>query len=214
MMQQVLDRLLSLLYPDSNRCFICGGVYSQASVCYNCIQSFSRVRPKVNLPPVDEVMALAFYRKEVRTALHRLKFLNSPALARKFALELVRIWGNEISQYQVVTSVPMHRSRYIQRGYNQAELLAREVAAAAGLPYRTYLSRVRPTDPQHNLSHSRRRQNVTGVFSPVLPFEYCQGVLLVDDILTTGSTVAGCARVLKESGMKQVGVLVVAFSEL
>jgi ComF family protein len=159
-------------------------------------------------------MALAYYEGVVRDALHRLKYSGSHELARQLGILSSQLWAGDIGRYDFVTSVPMHRERYIQRGYNQAEFIAREIARTADLPYVSYLIRERDTPPQHSLSHYRRRQNVKDAFSTACPVPYGSRILLVDDILTTGSTVAYCAGVLKGSGAREVGVLVIAYAEL
>ncbi|HSL93689.1 MAG TPA: ComF family protein [Bacillota bacterium] len=183
-------------------------------MCYNCRQHFFPLRPSQAVSHVSEVMALAYYEGVVRDALHRLKYSRSPDLARQLGILSSQVWSGDISRYDFVTSVPMHRDRYIQRGYNQAELVAREIARTADLPYVSYLTRERDTPPQHSLSHYRRRQNVEDAFSAACPIPHGVRILLVDDILTTGSTVASCAGVLKRGGARDIGVLVIAYAEL
>lgn len=183
-------------------------------MCYNCRQHFFPLRPSQHVSHVCEVMALAYYEGVVRDALHRLKYSRSPELARQLGILSWQLWAGDICRYDFVTAVPMHRQRYIQRGYNQAELVAREIARTADRPYGSYLTRERDTPPQHSLSHYGRRQNVAGAFSMACPIPQGARILLVDDILTTGSTVAGCAGVLKRGGAREVGVLVVAHAEL
>ena len=211
--RKLAERLLDLLFPPQSRCVFCS-ITDGAEMCYNCIQHFFPLRPSQTVPHVSEVMALAYYEGVVRDALHRLKYSRSPDLARQLGILSSQVWAEGICRYDFVTAVPMHRERYIQRGYNQAELVAREIARTADLPYVPYLARERDTPPQHSLSHNRRRQNVKDAFSAVLPVPQGARVLLVDDILTTGSTVASCAGVLRRSGAREVGVLVVAYAEL
>ena len=210
--RRVADSLLDLLFPPALRCVFCG-ITKDAEICYNCRQYFLPLRPSQVVPYVDEVLALALYEGIVRDSLHRLKYLNTPGLARQLGILSTELWREEICRYDFVTSVPMHKERYVQRGYNQAALVAQEVARVAGLPYQDCLIRERATPPQHSLSHYRRRQNVQDAFSPAWPMPKGVRGLLVDDILTTGSTAASCAKVLKGSGMQRVGVLVIAYAE-
>ena len=112
-----------------------------------------------------------------------------------------------------VTYVPLHATRERERGYNQAALLAKHLAAALdGLPLlRGALVRVRPTSTQTNLSARKRRENVRNAFRARDP-DWLAGrrILLVDDVMTTGATAAECSRVLKEAGAAAVYVVTVA----
>ena len=108
--------------------------------------------------------------------------------------------------------VPLHYFRRLRRGYNQAEVLAREFSALAGIPCRSeLLARRRRTSQQANLPRDRRAQNVKGAFEAPYPNEIRDlRIGVVDDIMTTGSTVNECARALKSAGAAEVHVLALA----
>jgi len=111
-----------------------------------------------------------------------------------------------------VTCVPLHRTRARERTYNQAWLLAREVAARLGREALDCLARARATESQTHLTSAARADNVRGKFAARKGPGFLKGrrVLLVDDVMTTGATVNECARVLKESGAQEVLVLTLA----
>ena len=106
--------------------------------------------------------------------------------------------------------MPLSAARRRERGYNQAEELARVVAAASGRPLGTALVRTRATPPQVGLDRAARHRNVRGAFTwrgAPLAGAY---VVLVDDVLTTGATADECAAVLKAAGAAWVGLVTVA----
>jgi ComF family protein len=105
--------------------------------------------------------------------------------------------------------MPMHWLRRWRRGFNQAELLAQEIARRSATPVRRSVRRIRGTAPQAGLTHAKRRQNVAGAFRVAGRVEGMR-VLLVDDVLTTGATASACARALKAAGAERVAVLTVA----
>ncbi|MBN1994751.1 MAG: ComF family protein [Anaerolineae bacterium] len=112
---------------------------------------------------------------------------------------------------EVIVPVPLHPTRFNERGYNQSELLAREVAAAVNLPVDTHtLQRVRKTKSQMELGVSERRQNVSKAFACGSKKLAGQKVVLIDDVCTTGSTLDACAGALREGEVASVWGLTLA----
>jgi ComF family protein len=116
---------------------------------------------------------------------------------------------SDIRAADMVIPVPLHASRRRERGYNQAELLARAFASMQGLPVRTdVLMRVRATEAQTHLSQAERRRNVAGAFalSDPMAAKMIAGrrIMLVDDVTTTGSTLDAAAEPLRAAGAASV----------
>ncbi len=111
----------------------------------------------------------------------------------------------------VVVPVPLHRSSERERGYNQSELLARVVASEADMPLnRGLLRRTKKTARQISMdSYEERRRNIEGAFECVQDLEG-ERVLLIDDVVTTGSTMSACAEALKAAGARSVWGLALA----
>ena len=206
------ENILRYVFPDPAKCFLCGRSASPGSLCSACTSyleaSYSSLQRKV--PCVNRTFALAPYRGDVRKKLHALKYWDRPAFARSFAQAVCDL-SILTEQYDLVTAIPMHRRRFIQRGYNQAELLATQIAASQRTPFRQVLKRVKDTSPQHVLGRTARQDNLANAFTLMNNVEGTR-VLLVDDILTTGSTLSAAARLLRAGKVKQVDALVVAVS--
>jgi ComF family protein len=114
-------------------------------------------------------------------------------------------------QWDAVVPVPLHWRRRWRRGFNQSELLAQVVARRCGIPVIKALKRVRYTPAQTGLSNTGRRKNVTAAFAAVR--WHCVAgsrILLVDDVMTTGSTATACAKVLRRAGAASITLLTVA----
>lgn len=151
----------------------------------------------------------------MKEAIHQFKFSRKFGLGKPLAhLLLAQLDGQiEYSRYDAILPVPLHRSRSKQRGYNQAEILAREVAKARHLALMTKnLIRVRRTAAQWQFSNKRERlDNVKNAFHILNPEQVREKhLLLIDDIFTTGSTVNECAKTLKRAGAASVVVLTVS----
>lgn len=151
------------------------------------------------------------YEGVARRAVHALKFLRKPLLARPMGAWLAqallsRGWQ---ARADVVVPVPLHRTRRRERGYNQAEEVGKIVAEALGKPLVVgALRRVRATPRQARLPVRRRRASPAGAFAVV--GRVSGRVLLIDDVLTTGGTADACARALLAAGAEEVLVAAVA----
>ena len=115
----------------------------------------------------------------------------------------------------VIVPVPLHSHRLRERGYNQAALLAREMARQCGLLLdEQTLVRQRATAPQVELDVRQRKENVRGAFSTRCNALIGRNVLLVDDVCTTGATLEACAQVLREAGAREIRALTAARAAL
>ncbi len=163
-------------------------------------------------PAFDRCVALGLYQGTMRDALLEMKYRNGrrlvPLLGAMLAERLRRELSGEMPE--AVTFVPMHRRRERERGFNQARLLAREIAGHLGLPCVGLLERTRPTRPQAGLSHEERGANVRGCMAVRRGARMPDALLLVDDILTTGATLSACAASLKKAGALEVVACVAA----
>jgi len=162
-------------------------------------------------PAYDYARSAAVYEGTLREALHAFKFSGKRALAGPLGdLAVARCAASLPVEIDAVVPVPLARERERERGFNQAALLGRRVARRLGVPTQpSWLARVRATRPQSDLSAAERSVNVRGAFRASRRATG-RHVLVVDDVLTTGSTLGECARVLREAGARRIGVLTVA----
>ena len=146
------------------------------------------------------------YAGPARAAIHRLKFSGWRSVAAALADAMVAV---DPPVCDAVTWVPLARSRLASRGYDQAKVLARALAARTGTPAIALLWRAADTGPQARRSGAERRLALEGAFRasgrPVPA-----NVLLVDDVLTTGATADACARILREAGARGVSLATAA----
>lgn len=163
-------------------------------------------------PALDGIRAPFRFEGLAREAVHQLKYRNLRVLAEPLARFLHRFLQSNPVPGEVLVPVPVHARRLRERGYNQSELLARELGRLAGLPVVTgSLVRSRFATPQASSASVReRRQNVTGAFA--CRDERLKGrrVLLIDDVATSGATLGAAAEALKEMGAGSVWGLVLA----
>jgi ComF family protein len=149
-----------------------------------------------------------------RQLVHELKFRDRVELARPLARMMYVTWSDslEARHFDLVLPVPLHSVRQRERGYNQSELLARELATIAQMPLDALsLERIRPTKTQTSLDSQARWENVKGAFSVARREAVAGGhLLLIDDVTTTCATGQACAEALNRAGAASVTLLTFA----
>ena len=196
--------LLDLLFPV--KCAFCGRVCSRG-VCEAC----ERTLPRTELPLREgkgygRCAVPLKYEGPVREALLRYKFHGGRGAAVGFGRLLGQCAAEELGgAFDTVTYAPASAKRRAARGYDQAYLLARETARHWDAEPLTLLRKTRDNPPQSGLDAAARRGNVVGAYEACDP-EKTEGkrVLLIDDVLTTGSTLSECVRVLRGAGAAEV----------
>jgi len=163
----------------------------------------------------DRAAVAGPYEGTLRRAIHLLKYDRMTPLARPLG-ERLALAAQDFSAFDAIVPAPLHWGRRWDRGFNQAELLAREVSRRTRIPVDRRLLRTRSTPPQAGLSAAERRRNVQGAFQAAGDKAAIRGkkLIVVDDVMTTGATLEACARALKRAGAAQVAVLTLARADL
>ncbi|MEO6872719.1 MAG: ComF family protein, partial [Chthoniobacterales bacterium] len=222
--------LVSLLYPTF--CAVCAvPVETGEQLCVHCLNGAPRLRApfceRCSQPFAGAITdsftcenchdralhfdaAVSCYRSRgvVREVMHSFKYGKQQHLRHQLGrwlcetLDDPRLAGRRID---CIVPVPQHPARERERGFNQAEILARALGRPSGLPVRAVLQRIRYTTTQTQFDRSQRMENLAGAFRLRRGIDVQDWrVLLVDDVLTTGSTLSECAAVLKRAGALSV----------
>jgi ComF family protein len=165
---------------------------------------------RLGLNGFDEVYSFGAYEGVLRKLIHIFKFEGVRTLQRPLGALLAQALPRE-SGFDAIVPMPLHWRRRWQRGFNQSELLAREIGRRWNVPVRGLVRRKRATVPQAGLTSAQRRKNVQGAFKAGrgAPLKGMR-ILLIDDVLTTGATASACARALKRAGAGRVTFLTLA----
>ncbi len=175
--------------------------FNNLGICSEC---FKKIEPVPMFNPIEGIgnvnyyISGFYYNDTMKSLIHRYKFGGEYALADLFSTMLYeRIKDiSELYEFDFITSVPISRKRFLTRGFNQAELIARKVSEMLDIPYVICIHKSRHTIAQSVLKKKKRADNIRGAF--IADSERVRGkrILLVDDIITTGSTMNECAREL------------------
>jgi ComF family protein len=162
-------------------------------------------------PPFDRARSAVVYNDVARALVGKLKYGDRPELARLCARLMAQAGAELIGDDAVLVPVPLHRTRQFARRYNQSTELARALGRLTGLPVDPVLAtRRKNTRQQVGLSGEARRRNVAGAFQPhadLISRLAGRRAIIVDDVITTGSTVKAVARALRAGGAERVDVL-------
>lgn len=239
-MKEYLESFLELLYPEKNTCYICN-TYDESIndkfICRDCEKKLRRLQPPLCSKcskPIDygaspclcpdcieheksfETVKSPFsYEGLVKDGIYSFKYYNKPYFYKLFGSCLLRFMKeNDYTNFDYITSVPLHRSKMRTRGYNQAQLLAEYISKSLLIPYVDALKRTKKTIKQSQQGKEDRRENLKGAFAIKSPHKNEKikksRVLLVDDVYTTGSTADECAKTLLNFGVLKVYVITIA----
>ena len=215
--------LFEFVFPPV--CYHCGRRLDVAGgrLCAGCWSSVQTVRVedriyqgamrRLSTDGLIAGLATRFYFEKdgpLQSLIHELKYGGMTAVGVELGREVASSVEELLGDLRIagIIPVPLHRGRLRERGYNQSEQIARGIAAVTGFPVcNRFLRRARYTESQTTLSIEDRRRNVAGAFSPfhsALPSIAGGNFLIVDDVITTGSTICECSRVLLDSGAERM----------
>jgi competence protein ComFC len=235
-MKKLLQRIISLIFPAA--CLVCRrdlAPKDRPGLCGNCRASIKKIPPpfcrRCGLPLPDggthcrhcrrkegralkKLRSAALYESPLKDALKKFKYHKKTYLANALGelLHQTALENPEFLDCAHVVPVPMHIGKKRQRGYNQAELLARELCQKTGQKLEVHwLSCAGTRHSQTELSREERIKNVAGAFRVKTPKIDARGdALLIDDVCTTGATLEECAKALKAAGCRRIFALTLA----
>jgi ComF family protein len=215
----IVGRVMDLALPA--RCAGCGE--EGPAICQRCEPALdARLERRAGVPiglpatipyPLLQLEWSAPYAGTVRKALHELKYAGEQRLAGPLGAAIARRWRRAGLGGEIVVHVPVSAERLKQRGYDQAALIARAAAHELGIPAVDALERHRATVPQFELDRSKRAGNVHGAFRVRQGQDQAirgRWELIVDDVTTTGATLAACADALMAAGAYATSAITVA----
>ena len=204
----IREAFLNLLFPP--KCVLCGKLLEkdETDLCRSCrVDSPECRKNNLKFSFLDSWAAVWYYEGYIRKSLLRYKFGRArhyaPVYGRMLAMKLL----NEYPEgFDILTWVPISQRRKWKRGFDQVQLIAQSTGQQLGTPAVSTLRKTRHTNPQSRLSDaSHRRANILGAYAVPDPSIVAgKRILLLDDIITTGSTVSECAKTLLTAGAKEV----------
>ena len=229
-----INMCLRMLYPQT--CYYCGKINKTAicAVCQKKMIYVNEPRCKRCGKPVryeekefcedcrrerifyEQGRSVWVHKDPVAWSVYQFKYHNRRVFGEFYASEMWRIHGNKISDWNIdtIVPVPLHWKRRLDRGYNQAEILAKHLGRFSKIPVQTKgMKRIRYTERQKSLGHKERKKNLTGAFVVTKKWKKARNVLVVDDIYTTGNTINEISKILRQEGVEKVFFLTISIGQ-
>ena len=157
------------------------------------------------MPIFSGMRSWAEYKDAIREAIHSLKYKNNIPLGYFFSQKLTEMIEQTSWNFDVIVPVPLNPFRLKERGFNQSTLIAKPLANQLGVSFdNKALGRIKDTSPQYTLTATQRRENVADAFFGNADRLKGKGVLIIDDIITTGATMENCTKALLAAGAAKV----------
>ena len=220
-----INHLINLFFPST--CGFCGKLDSNY-ICNNCLIQINSLK----LGKTNHYLSNQFYFNEhfylfkyesiIREKIIQYKFQDKSYLYKTFAKFFITDsnFADFIKNYNCITCVPLHKKRYKTRGYNQSELIAKEIAKYFNIPYcKNLLIKKNNIVAQSTLNKDERQSNIKNAFiiNPKAKLPLGTGpngnnfkIAIFDDIFTTGSTANECAKVINSLNLKKIGIITIA----
>ena len=220
MIRKMINQLLEIIYPTRASCIGCGNDQGcdEPFLCETCRKM---LKPSDIVAKRDDwkqrglewISFVYYYERPVKGMIRAYKFKGVRMLAESMAQDMGNLFEHRnLGLFDLIIPVPLHPARLRERGFNQAELLAGPLASLCGAQLRTdVLRRTKRTKQQSKLKLKRRRANLLSAFSASTDLTGMR-ILLIDDVVTTGSTLCSCAEALKAAGAAEVCAAVFAGS--
>lgn len=211
----------SLLFPSKNWCFFCKDTnyYVSNYICDDCKDNLEILNRKIEMDSVDidKAFYILGFNRFIKEMIYDFKFNGKSYLYKPLAGIMIDfIIAFNLSQgVDCIYFIPSHRRKEAIRGYNQSELLAKYISEKLDIELsKNNLVKYRHTKEQNKLNKTGRIDNLKNAFRIKRPTEVKgKSILLIDDIVTTGSTFIECAKVLKESGARDITTLALTSSK-
>lgn len=208
--------ILSILYPV--RCPGCGEIiHPEEKFCDDCKAQFSfiKIRQHKNKNNrFDSLVSVFYYKDTAKRMMLRYKFHGKKNIHKIMSEYMLKEFEENYASinFDYITYVPMSVTEYMERGFNQTKLLAKDISEKTEIKCERLLRKMRKTEHQMNLSAKERALNLKDCFKPTKKIKG-KTVLLVDDIKTTGTTLNECSKVLRKAGAKEIYCITFAIAD-
>ena len=205
---RIYNEILDIVYPIEEKCIICR-TDGFIGLCPYCKSSINRAAVE------NDNLSYGFYGGVIKTLILKFKYENDFTAGYLLSKLLIEMIEEEKIYADVICYVPMTKKSEKKRGFNQCELIAKNIGYHINIPVSDCIKKIKNTKEQKTLTKEERIKNLRGVFKiNRIKDIKDKNVILIDDVMTTGATINECKDVLKKSGANKITVLTIAKSNI
>lgn len=208
LLSYIWNSILDIIFPPKEYCINCNE-YDVFGICKQCLQKIKRVNT------LNEYISYAYYSNTIKTLIFEFKYKGNFLAGEILTEFLVDLVNERNMKVDLVTYIPCSKKKISERGFNQSEVLAEGVANHLGVPCVGLLKKNDSNLEQKKLSRELREENISGKYQFIKGKSVMNKVVMViDDVVTTGSTINECARILYDKGAHKIEKVTVACGEI
>jgi len=199
----------NITFISDPKCLKCGSPFPyntlNDNICHYCLE---------DKPKFDTAVSAIRFDEHSEPLIHNFKYYGKNQGCNQLATLMLNSYGDKINAIDIICPIPMHKDKIQKRKYNQAALLAKAIKTISNKDYYAdLLIKTRQSQSQSGLSKEDRKTNVKNTFKINSALKKCiinKNILIIDDVLTTGSTASECSKILKRNGARKISILTIA----
>lgn len=204
----IISYLIDIIYPAEEKCIICDED-GFIGICPFCESKINKIRSQ------DGILSYGYYGGILKDLILSFKYNKNFTAGRVISELLLTLINEEKIECDMICYVPMTKSSIKKRGFNQCEIIAKRISKKLNIPVSKALIKVKNTKEQKTLSKEERKNNIKDAFIIKENKEILnKRILLVDDVITTGTTLLECKKILEKSGAEKITILTIAKSHI
>ena len=201
----IFKGILEIIYPQNIGCIVCGDLEGDR-LCSSCLNKISKCK--------EDELCIGYYGSVLKELILKLKY-KKDFEAGEILIDLIDDKLKSVNDEYYFTYIPISKKSFSERGFNQCEYIANELAFRKGTKSINTIKRAKEIKEQKTLNKDERKTNVIGAFDVINPNEIKdRRFILIDDVVTTGATLSEGVRVLKKYGAKEIKILTLAKSHI
>ena len=206
--KEIISGVLDIIYPPYNKCIACD-TEEFIGICPLCKSKIKRVENQDNT-----ILSYGYYGGVLKKLILSFKYDKNFTSGNILSELLIELIYKEKLEFDIICYVPMTKLAIRKRGFNQCEIICKNLSEALGIPLSRSLIKTKDTKEQKSLSKEERAKNIEGVFKVRGNDILNKRILLIDDVVTTGSTLLECKKVLEKYTIEKITVLTIAKSHI
>ena len=204
----IISGILDIIYPPYSKCIACD-TEDFIGICHLCKSKIKRVEKQDNT-----ILSYGYYGGILKKLILSFKYDKNFTAGKILSELLIELIYEKKLEFDIICYVPMTKSSIRKRGFNQCEIICKNLSEALCVPISKSLIKTKDTKEQKSLSKEERAKNIKDVFKVVDKDILNKRILLIDDVVTTGSTLLECKKVLEKYNVEKITVLTIAKSNI